>query len=820
MGNGNLNLQGPITLGGSVPITVSGGSLTLSGSVSGGFPLNIAGPGTTILASTNNSYTGGTSLTAGAQLQFANASSFSTSGYITLNGNSTLACTAPAGSQSIGTLIDIDTGGGMIEVPTGVNLTVRTLYALDAGNPVLVTGGGTLALATAMGCASAGNTIAPALGVTARRRRLLRHRRHELDPGQLRKLPGQPYIARQARLNLIGPGVVGGGGTILTGDNSSLVGYDANGTPTATTLTNTIQLAGPGKTLNIGATEGNSIEIDSSLTGNGNVDITTTPGGEGGAGVVVLSQVNTYTGQTTICSNYASPTSGLGTAGFLRLGVDDALPNTALVFGSTVSGVYGGALDLNGHTQHVASIQDLSYCDGVTNSSVGVGTLHITGSAVTTFGSAIGKVAGQNSAITNDNIALTLDSSFSGVLTLTYGGLTVYADGSSAVGNTYTGGTTVNGGLLLLNNSSSASSASGYGPVSVNNGGTLGGLGWAGSDTTVAAGGTLLPGAPGQPGTLHFATNLTLAANSAVNFNLSSGSDSMVAVNNTLTLPTSGHVTINLTDLGGGLKSSPVPLFTFGSLASTFSASSLAIGSGLPAGDSYSFTETGGTIDLDLILTRNLTWSGSTGGGVWDVNTTPSFAGSQTFNNGSSVTFDDSGSGGTVSIASQVTPAVTFSNSAKSYLLTGGTISGPTSLILSGGGSVELDNTNVYTGGTYVNNGFSTVDTPAALPSGSTLIVGDSGAFGEPAEFGGAMSGGNAVPGARAGQPSPACGRRHADRTRCVAAGQELTSHRPLSRAWESRGPAAWARGFSFALGEINRTLTGDSFSPNTLRVY
>lgn len=299
-----------------------------------------------------------------------------------------------------------------------------------------------------------GDYIAPALGVAAGAVSFATTGGANYIQVSSGNYQGNLILPSGQRLNFIGStsgqALVSGGGTIVTGDKSTLVGYDANGTPTATRITNTIQLPGLGKTLNIGATEGNTLQIDTPLTGDNNVAITTTPGGEGGAGIVLLSQVNTYSGQTTICNNYASPTSGLGTAGFLQLGVDDALPDTALVFGSTTSGVNGGALDLNGHVQHVASIQDLSPCDGITNSSATLGTLHITGSAITTFGSDIGKVAGVNGAITDDNIALVLDSTFTGVLTLDYDGLTVYADGSSAVGNTYIGGTTVEGGTLLI----------------------------------------------------------------------------------------------------------------------------------------------------------------------------------------------------------------------------------------------------------------------------------------------------------------------------------------------------------------------------------
>jgi autotransporter-associated beta strand protein len=90
------------------------------------------------------------------------------------------------------------------------------------------------------------------------------------------------------------------------------------------------------------------------------------------------------------------------------------------------------------------------------------------------------------------------------------------------------------------------------------------------------------------------------------------------------------------------------------------------------------------------------------------------------------VTFDDTGSGGTVAIANVgVAPlSVVFSNSAKSYDLRGGPITGSTSLVLSGGGDVTLDNTNTYTGGTFVNSGTLIVDSPAGIESGTNLSVG------------------------------------------------------------------------------------------------
>ena len=101
--------------------------------------------------------------------------------------------------------------------------------------------------------------------------------------------------------------------------------------------------------------------------------------------------------------------------------------------------------------------------------------------------------------------------------------------------------------------------------------------------------------------------------------------------------------------------------------------------------------------EIDLTIARS---------SVWDVNTTANWQGWQTYSNGNNVTFDDSGSGGTVSIASSVAPgSLVFNNTAKSYAITGGTISGSPSLAVTGSGSVVLANANAYPGAITVSSG-------------------------------------------------------------------------------------------------------------------
>lgn len=97
-------------------------------------------------------------------------------------------------------------------------------------------------------------------------------------------------------------------------------------------------------------------------------------------------------------------------------------------------------------------------------------------------------------------------ATYSGVLknttsTVSTGGLSVAMNGSGTqifdgTTNIYTGGTTINSGTLLLNNASGT--GTGYGAVTVNSGGTIGGTGIVGPNSTngltIASGGKLAPG--------------------------------------------------------------------------------------------------------------------------------------------------------------------------------------------------------------------------------------------------------------------------------------------------------------------------------------
>jgi autotransporter-associated beta strand protein len=173
-----------------------------------------------------------------------------------------------------------------------------------------------------------------------------------------------------------------------------------------------------------------------------------------------------------------------------------------------------------------------------------------------------------------------------------------------------------------------------------------------------------------------------------------------------------------------------------------------AIGSGRPD-TSYDNPQIG----FRVASIPSLTWTAS-GGGAWNTTgsntpwsdgknpaaysdpglaTTGSFTFPCCF-----VTFPQL-SHGTIAVSVQSSgvspPSLTFSNTSGTYRLSGGPIQGPTSLVLSGDGTLILAESNTYTGGTDVEDGRLILASKAALERGSSLTIGaGAGSIFAPAE--------------------------------------------------------------------------------------
>jgi rhamnogalacturonan endolyase len=111
-----------------------------------------------------------------------------------------------------------------------------------------------------------------------------------------------------------------------------------------------------------------------------------------------------------------------------------------------------------------------------------------------------------------------------------------------------------------------------------------------------------------------------------------------------------------------------------------------------------------------VIAARDLTWKGDGVANVWDVSGTPNWLSNTVatvFNNGDATTFDDTGSNNiAINIATTVLPSFTTINATKNYTFSGsGAIGGSNILIKAGTGTLTLNTTNTYSGGTIISNG-------------------------------------------------------------------------------------------------------------------
>jgi autotransporter-associated beta strand protein len=107
---------------------------------------------------------------------------------------------------------------------------------------------------------------------------------------------------------------------------------------------------------------------------------------------------------------------------------------------------------------------------------------------------------------------------------------------------------------------------------------------------------------------------------------------------------------------------------------------------------------------------RNLVWKGDGAANIWDVGGAANWLSNtvvSVFNDGDFVTFDDTGSNNVaVALSGTPQPARVTINASKNYTFSGGaSISGTNALVKTGSGSLTINNTNLYSGGTIISNG-------------------------------------------------------------------------------------------------------------------
>ncbi len=314
-------------------------------------------------------------------------------------------------------------------------------------------------------------------------------------------------------------------------------------------------------------------------------------------------------------------------------------------------------------------------------------------------------------------------------------------------GNTYTGNTTVNGGSLVVGASGfmnysptitvasnavldvSAAGTTSIGSVVPQ---TLTGYGAVKGNVSLATA-SITPGASGAIGTLTFSNNLAMTGNVTNRFDIgSSGTNDQIVVVGTLNVSGSGNVLV-LNPLN-----TIVPPATFTLV--TFASTSLPVGdvtgqftlAGSIVGQvrSLSLTNTGTAIQLVIGPGGSLVWTGDGTANLWDITNSVTWKSNSTptvFYQFDRVTFDDSSSNQTVNLTGTLLASAVTVSSTSNYAFTStGKISGSTSLLKQGAGTLSLVATNDYLGGT-TNTGGGTIDITnkfTALGSGPLVSIG------------------------------------------------------------------------------------------------
>jgi autotransporter-associated beta strand protein len=355
-------------------------------------------------------------------------------------------------------------------------------------------------------------------------------------------------------------------------------------------------------------------------------------------------------------------------------------------------------------------------------------------------------ITNHSALVFNRSDSLIVNNAISGTGSLSQNGTgTLTLSGASS----YTGQTLVNSGTLVLNGN-----ISGGGLLTSAAGTTLAGSG--ANSGPVQVSGQITPGT--SAGTIT-AGGLTLQPGASATFELGSsttvggGVNDLIQVNGNLTL-NNNAVSISL--LGPPQTGVPYRLVNYtGARSGAFNPSVTIIGGGrFSASLDYSTANQVNLVFSGSVASLKWTSDGSSSS-RWDVGTTTNWLnlGSSlpdVFYLGDNVLFDDTAPQSTVSINDSNNAAitvqaglVTVTNETSVYSITGpGKISGATSIVKNGSGTLTLSSANDFTGPVSVNAGTLVVGNNSALgtTNGSTTI-----ANGATLDVGNPTAGANAV---------------------------------------------------------------------------
>ena len=701
----------------TVNTSTNGYSLAGPGTLTGAMTLTKSGS-TTVSLSGANTYTGGT-LLLGGEINISASATALGSGTLTLgSAGDTSTVVVRAAAIDPANPITVNAGGTRwIEPGNGA--------AVNYTGAVTLNGGATLNLSTV------GGNITVSGGVTGTGNILLGE--NGGSRGSSETLSGGAVnntgtISDASNPDTGGARISAAIGTNVTGitQNSSseamtLSGANAFNGP-ITITTGTLTLGGAG-VLGSGAYTGaisDSGTLVFSSTANQTWSGVVSGGGaltDSGTGTLTLSGANTYTGTTTLSAgtllvngSVTSPVSvssggTLGGTGSITGNVT-AASGSGLSFNVTSSGVDGlaitGNLTLNG---------TITVTPNVVSGSVTPGTYPIV-----TYS---GTLSGTPTFVWNP-VGTTLTASIN---TSTPGVVTLVVNPPPPVINSLA---TASGPSLSPFSYTITASNS---PTSYNATGLPAGL-------SIDTGTGIISGTPTTAGTSMVTLSATNAGGTGTETLTLTVTPPEPAINSSATFTGTAFSSLNYTITAnyGPTSFSATglpPGLTLNTTTGVISGTTTSIGT---FNVTLSATNAYGTGTEALTLTLNppptIQWTG-TSSLTWDTTTQNWVNGSTatTYADGDYVNFDDSGTGGIISLSGAFSPStVTVTTSVKGYSLAGsGSLYGPMTLTKNGTTTLSLSGANTFTGGTQLLGGQINISASSTALGTGTLTFGSSG---------------------------------------------------------------------------------------------
>jgi autotransporter-associated beta strand protein len=731
----SLSGDGAVVLG-TRDLALTDAYTSFGGVISGSGGVGVTG-GQQVLEGVNT-YTGQTSVSAGATLSLLGAGSVATSSGVTIDAASGL---TPAGIFSIA---GTDAGASVTNLAGGgeVRLGGKTLTLTGEGDTFggVISGSGGLTIAAGEHGLSGVNTYT-----------------------------GRTTVAAGTTLALIGAGAVAASSGV-TAEGT----FDISGTSAGASVTN---LAGSGD-VRLGAQRltltGTGESFAGVIDGNGGIRVA--------SGTHTLTGANTFTGRTLVDAGARLSLVGAGTietsSGITANGIFDIAATTAGASVANLSGAgevrlgahrlsltgagetFAGVISGTGGLTAAAGRHTLSnantftgrtiVAEGATLALLGTGSVAASSGvtaegtldiAATTAGASIANLAGSG-AVALGGRTLTLTGAgevFDGLVSGT-GGLSVAAGlhGLTAA-NTYTGATHVAAGAALV--------LSGAGGIAASSGVTANGT----LDIAGTTAGASITNLAGSGAVLLGSQRLSLTGSGATfggvvsgdgGITVAAGSHTLAGVNTYLgrTVVDAG-ATLSLAGAGAVAASSGVAVEGTFDIAGTTAGASITnlSGAGHVALGSRGLTLTGegATFAGDIAGTGGLAVTA----GRHELTGISSYTGGTVVSNASLTVNSDAalGASGGVTLQDATLVASAAMSSARAVTLTGtgrfdtaghqvalsGVVSGTGGLVADGGGRLTLTGTNTYAGGTLiVGNTTLAVASDAALgaPTGSLVI--------------------------------------------------------------------------------------------------